>query len=101
MPCDQVITNSVTIGTMNAALLKRALYALGARGVYVDSTGAYFTLEGKPCTIRGGKFTVEEGSEHLADTVKRAYSAEAVKYTAQRNGWTIKKVTDFAYEVTK
>lgn len=96
-----MILNSVEIGTMNAELLKRALAALGAKGVYVDRTGAYFTLDGTPCQIRNGKLIVEEGEEAIADKVKRAYSVETVKYTAKRNGWQIKKVAEYEYEVTK
>ncbi len=95
------MTNSINIGTMNAELLKRALAALGARGVYVDRTGAYFTLDGVPCQIRNGKLIVEEGNEGIADKVKRAYSVETVKYTAKRNGWNLTKKSEFVYEVNK
>lgn len=86
---------------MNAELLKRALAALGAKGVYVTREGAYFSLDGVPCQIRGGKLIVEEGNEALADKVKRAYSVQTVKYTAKRNGWTLTKKSDFVYEVNK
>lgn len=101
MPCDTIQTNQIELGAMNAELLKRALKALGAAGVYVDRTGAYFTLQGVPCQIRGGKLIIEEGNERLADVLKREYSVQTVKYTAQRNGWSLKKVAEYQYEVTK
>lgn len=96
MPCDQVLLNSVDLGKMNGELLKRALEALGAYG-----SAHRFTLQGVSCRISDGKLIVPEGSEHLADTLKRVYSAEVVKYTARRNGWAIKQTGEFAYEVTK
>ncbi len=96
MPCDQLIYNSVELGKMNATLLTRALRTLGAVG-----NNQYFQLDGVSCRIVGGKLVVPEGEEHLADKLKRAYSVETVKYTAQKNGWTLRKVNQYEYEVTK
>lgn len=101
MPCDQIILNDIAIGKMNPKLLGRALEALKARGITTYDGRAYFHLDGVQCQIRDGKLVVPEGSEHLADTLKRAYSAEVVKYTAKRNGWTLKETKPYVYEVTK
>ena len=95
-PCDSIQLNTIDLGKMNATLLTRALRTLGAVG-----NNQYFQLEGVSCQIRGGKLIVPEGAEHLADKLKRAYSVETVKYTAQRNGWQLVKKSEFVYEVNK
>jgi hypothetical protein len=102
MPCDSIVLNGVEVGKMHPALLKKALEALGARGVWQQENGyTYFELDGASCSIIKGRMSVPEGKEHLADKVKRAYSAEVVQYTAKRYNWTITKKGEFVYEVTK
>jgi hypothetical protein len=101
MPCDQVILNQIELGKMNDALLRKALEALGARGLSVGSGAAWFILDGVRCQIVGGKLQVPEGSEHLADKLKVAYSRETVKYTAKRNGWTLKETRPNVFAVIK
>lgn len=101
MPCDQIILNRVELPKMNEALLKKALVALKANGIWQTGGVTYFTLDGVSCQISNGKLVVPEGSEHLADKLKRAYSSEVVQYTAKRNGWTLTKKGEYAYEVVK
>jgi hypothetical protein len=101
MPCDTIELANVDLGKMNERLLGRALEALGARGITLRNGQSWFILDGIRCEIRNGRLLVPQGSEHLADKLKREYGREVVKYTAQRNGWKLTETKPFVFAVTK
>lgn len=88
--------NQIEVGKLNAALLARAL---GLRADYAH--GRTFIYRGVACRIVEGKLIVPEGSEHLADALKQAYSREVIKYTAQRNGWKVTETRPNVFAVVK
>ena len=98
MPCDTIQTNTVDLPKMHPALLAKAITALGARQL----SPAYFQLRGQTYRVRSGELeSTDPNVGQVADELKRAYSGEVVKYTARRNGWTLKQTAPYAYEVTK
>lgn len=104
MPCDSIIVNRIEVGAMHAGLLDRALADLGATAITRRGESVSFTLNGTRCQIAAGTLTArgyEENSGELADLVKRAYSAQVVKYTAQKHGWKVKQTGRFQYQVTR
>jgi hypothetical protein len=101
MPCDTIQINNIEIGKMHAGLLGRALAALNATGIAVTKDGAVFTLDGVRCQIRGGRLQVPAGAEHLADTLKTAYSRQVVFQAAKVNGWSLKETRANVFQVIK
>jgi hypothetical protein len=105
MPCDTVQLNSVDldVAAKNPALLRKALEAMGARNIRLDSGRAYFTTaEGYSVSVSGGQLqTAADNPEEIASLVKRSYSAEVVKFTAARNGWKVQQTAQFAYNIIK
>ena len=100
MPCDTVQTNTISVPRMQPALRARALATIGAQ-----VRGSYFTLDGHAYQFSEGELTSTTASDadlaRVAALVKRAYSAQVVKYTAARNGWQVREVAPFQYEVLK
>jgi len=102
MPCDTIQLNTIEIGKMNRALLEAALKGLKATNIRVLGNGvASFYLEGQSCRIEGGRLTVREGYEHIADRVKVAYSRQVLGFQAKRNGWQVKEVRPNVFQVIK
>lgn len=102
MPCDSVITNEVTIRKMHPALLDGALAMIGAQYIGKTAGQVSFSIRGRRYTINGD--TLESTADNvgeIADQLKRAYSAQVVKYAAHRNGWQLRQIGQFDYEVTK
>jgi hypothetical protein len=106
MPCDSVILNRVELPAMNRKLTDLALVALGGQALHyagqsftIKGFAGYFRIAG--ATLIGVSGQDAETIGKAADLLKRAYSAEVVKYTAKRNGWQIKQTAAFAYEVIK
>lgn len=102
MPCDSIRTNSVdlsSIGRIDLKLLAAALNALGL-GAAVQTDG---TIQGRNVYYGGGQLTLSgyTATQIKLDQVKQAYSAEVVKSTAKRFGWTLKQVEPFKYQVIK
>lgn len=101
MACESIILNRVDMPKMHPKLTAAALAELGARDV-----SAYgFTLAGVRYAFQGGQLVSAyvDAAElgRVADLVKRSYSAQAVKYAAARNGWAVRQVAPFQYEVIK
>ena len=85
MPCDSIILNQVDLNLVNRELLIDALKGMkGVRNVQVYSDEIYFNAHGVDYSIANGKLTCPEGKEGMADTVKQAYSREAVKLAAEQ-----------------
>lgn len=103
MPCDTVQINRIDLPKMQPALRARALVAIG-----IDANQAKagsFVHAGHWYRIERGELTSTTATraqvEQTANLMKQAYSGEVVKYTAQRNGWTLKQTGAFQYEVQK
>ncbi len=102
MPCDTIRTTSVdlsSIGKIDVELLARGLNALGL-GATVQTDG---TIAGRNVSYSGGRLELSgySAGRVTLDQVKQAYSAEVVKRTANRYGWTLKQTAAFKYEVVK
>lgn len=100
MPCWTIQTNSVELVKCDNVTLQAALKSLG---VTVSYDGAFY-LDGQRVRIDGGRllgFGRPDQLSGIANQIKRAYSAEAVKQAAQRNGWTVKQTGPLAYHVVK
>ena len=99
MPCDTIQTNTVDLPKMNAGLLGRAITAIGGTRA---GSATRFRLRGYIYDAYGGELeSTDPNVGKVADELKRAYSGEVVKYTAKRNGWTLKQTAAYEYEVTK
>jgi hypothetical protein len=100
MPCYTVQINRVDMPKMNAAMRGRALVAMGA-----TVHGSIFTLEGRRYYFSGAKLESQDADydqvQKVAGLLKRHYSDQVVRYTAQRNGWKLKQTAPFQYEVIK
>lgn len=103
MPCDTVQTNTVSVPHMIAPLRARGLKALGIHVQNPQQT--WFSYDGDNYRFANGNLVSNTADAdtlaRVAALVKRAYSAEVVQYTAQRNGWTVRKTAAFEYEVIK
>lgn len=97
MPCDAVVLNRVDLPKTNEALRIKALQALGARLLRADGTS--FSYQGQTYTIINGQLVGPDVS--VADKLKRAYSAEVLKYSAKRAGWGLRQTGEFEYQVIK
>jgi hypothetical protein len=97
MPCDTVQLNQVNVGKMHPALLVKALEGLGATNI----TARSFYLQGVYCRLEGEKLIVPEGSEHLADKLKVAYSRQVVAYSAKKQGFKVKEVRPNVFALVK
>lgn len=100
MPCYTVQTNSIDVPKMNPAMRGRALVALGA-----TVHGSVFTYQGNRYWFSGSQLSAQDVDADqvakVAALVKRHYSDQVIKYTAQRNGWKLKQTAPFQYEVIK
>jgi hypothetical protein len=94
MPCDAIQLMRVELPKMDKALRDLALKAMGA---VVQSSG--FLYQGDLYRFEGDRLVGRDAS--VADTLKQAYSAEVVKYTARRAGWAVKQTGQFQYQVFK
>lgn len=103
MPCDSVQLNRVDLPRMNPAMRARALKAMGIELAHANQTT--FTYNGHAYYVNAGNlasYTATDAEiQQAAAMLKRHYSAEVVKYTAQRNGWKVRQTGQFAYEVIK
>lgn len=112
MPCDSIITNSVSMPAMQPELLKGTLEQMGATDIYVGARGLVtFTYDGARCTLDGGRLSVSRSAYgrnrgkltdgQIADAVKRGYSHQVVKVKAKQNGWKLQQVGANRYKVTR
>ena len=92
MPCDQIRESTINLGKVSdKGLLMKALGELGYRAqlqgdlvVFGDGyNGGTIYADGR-VDLRGRATVID------ANTIKRAYSTEAVKLAAQKFGWSMK-----------
>ena len=108
MPCNTVITNTVTFTNpnMDFNLMEAALRAMfGARVVRYGNVFD-FVVEGRPVSFANGRLTSslsEERLQELTGQMKQTYGKEVVKFAAKRFGWALKfEGTDpFSFQMTK
>lgn len=89
MPCDAVREVTLDLEVADQDVLVDGLTAIGAS---VSTYGDRIVVahNGTYATIQGGKITVNEGREAIANEIKRAYAAEAIRSATKRYGWAVK-----------
>lgn len=102
MPCDTVQLNRIDLPKMHPAMMARAVASMRAT---TDHNARNFYHGGHWYSITGGELTSRTATladvQKTAALLKKHYSAEVVKYTAQRNGWKVKQTGAFQFEVIK
>ena len=108
MPCDSIITNTVDMPKMHKRLRRAALSAAGFTDIteYQDGAVVDFTHQGERYRLANGRLTGLDGQSErqvgaVADLLKKHYSHQVVRYTAQRNGWTVKQIAADRYIAVK
>ena len=102
MPCDTIQLNQVQLDAekMAPALLAKALTAIGA--VANPRNLGYFRYQGNSYEMKNGQLqSTDANVGAVADLVRRAYSAEVLKYAAVKNGWKLQQTGAFAYNVIR
>lgn len=103
MPCDTIRTNSVELTAVNKDLLVKGLAAAGFQAV--ERTGevvrAYDPQTNQVFVVAGGQVRLRAGTEALADRVKRAYSAEAIREAARRVRWQQEEIDATHFRVVR
>ena len=103
MPCDTVTTQTVALAKAVPDILRDALAADGwtirestSSRIYAYSGGSTVVWEsGKGLTVRG------YNGQQTVTRITKAYSVQAVKWSAQRAGWTVKQTADNILTVTR
>ncbi len=101
MPCDTIQVNSVELGKLAPSLLSAA----------VKREGWTLRLDGS-ARIAGTEVRFADGRlegvgisasrlAELRNMVKRAYSAETIRYAARVNGWQVRTLATGQVEVLK
>ena len=93
MPCDTIVSSTINLGNVgDKALLLRALEGLGYRGEIDGDTITFASRFGGNGTIHAdGRVELSGRATQLdANTIKRAYSTEAVKLAAKKFGWQLR-----------
>lgn len=93
MPCYTIRTVSFALKGADRAVLVRGLKAAGFRVNEYEGSIAAYTKQGIPVSISGGVISVQEGYEHVAAQVNKAYATEAVKTAAARFGFKVTQDT--------
>lgn len=93
MPCDTVQTMKVEIGKLDNLLAQKAILELERMRKIRQGTVQY----------SDGRLIMQGGMDASSVTalVKQAYAAQVVESQAKRFGWSLKKVSDFKYQVTR
>jgi hypothetical protein len=103
MPCDSIQLNRVDLPKMQPALRARALAAM--TGDQYQANSINFAHKGHRFYIQAGELVSSTASaeevQAAAALLKKHYSAQVVKYSAQRQGWKVRQVSEFQYEVIK
>lgn len=102
MPCDTIQLNQVQLDAdkMAPGLLSKAIKAMG--GIVQGLDARTFVYQGARYTIADGQLTSTAANVGaVADLVRRAYSAEVLKYAAVKNGWKLQQTGAFAYNVIR
>ncbi len=73
-----------------------------ARELTIWPAGSVRTAE-NTIRYRGGKFEVPStlGSRFSLDRLKEAYSRQAIKFHARRNGWLVRELSGTEFEIVK
>jgi hypothetical protein len=105
MPCDSVITNTVSMPKMNPKLLGHGLKMLKATNIQVYGEMTYFRVDGALYSLRGGVLASSEASQEqvakMASRLKVAYSHQVVRATAAKHGWSLKSIGASKYMMVK
>ena len=97
MPCDTIQSSTINLGNVgDKALLLKALEGLGYRGEIDGDTITFASRFGGAGTIYAdGRVELTGRATQLDEnTIKRAYSTEAVKLAAKKFGWSIKQTAE-------
>lgn len=95
MPCDTVQRNSVRLEAANLDILANALRSHPEFGdVVVNGNGvsAYHKPTAQWATIGAGRVSLYAGTEYVADTIKQAYTREAINVVAKKYDWNVEEV---------
>ena len=105
MPCDTVTTQSINLAKASSSILVDALKEMGynlsinqADRILAYTSGARIEWHAK----RG--LTVTDsgyGTQSRIEQITQAYSRQAVKWAAQRAGWTVQQTTQNQLTVTR
>lgn len=101
MPCDRIIRNSVELMATNRDLLKKALEAAGFTDIDLRQNGTLYAFDPKTrqvIEISKTHVKLNQGTEHVADTIKKHYAKEAVKTAAKKFGWQFKESKKNAWD---
>lgn len=105
MPCDTVQTNTVSLGKMAPSLLASACKRAGWGHEVIYQGRVLVTVDGVRVAIEEGRLEAvglsAARAAAVASAIKRAYSAEVVRYTARAHGWAVKEVGVGRFEVLK
>jgi hypothetical protein len=106
IPCDSINTMGINLGKVDSTLLFDALKALDL-APYINGDTIYFqggtyNKTTKEATFRQSRMSgLNLTADEMTAQVKRAYSAEVVKTTAKKYGWTLKETAPYQYQVIK
>ena len=93
MPCWTIKKTTVNVDTMNVAILAEGLRAAGFAVNTEVKDRVLFSKAGSTWyhTYEAGKLTIDRDPEveRLTAEVKRAYSAQVVRSTAEKFGWKV------------
>lgn len=96
MPCDTIQSSTINLGKIgDRALLLKAIAGLGYQA-HIDGTVIRFGTRYNGGTIdaEGSVELIGAATRLDVNTIKRAYSTEAVKLAAAKFGWSLKPTTD-------
>lgn len=103
MPCDTIQRSKVdfNLHATDLNLLKLALEHMGFRVGHLQN-GLKFTngydIDGQ---FSNGKLTVQSRGQFDINNLKRAYSTEVVKSSADLYGWTLEETSPGVFEAQK
>lgn len=102
VPCDTIQTSSISfkMEATNGELLIKAFTKMGYR---MQEPYVFAHADGSVCEYKNGEVTARTRGYQTFDIsqLKRNYSTEVVKYTANRFGWRLTEKADGELEVEK
>lgn len=99
VPCDRIVLQKVELGVnLHPDLLREAMEEIGADRISASG----FRLNQWAYGIQGGLLVSQDPNVgRVADELKRAYGGAVVRYVARRQGWQVKRVGQYRYQVVK
>ncbi len=91
MPCNSIVTQSVSLKNANPDVLTNALKADGWRVIETSAGSILAYRAGENVLWEKGKGVGTSGGIETVEEVTRAYSREAVTWAAKRAGWKVKQ----------